>query len=194
MFTGSNPTWMTFLIALLLTVSGGCKGHWIGRKAPSRFQLYYFECKDRLDCFVGGTDIVPLVCGSDESTAERLRSARSAALRALDAERAGDEQALDEYFASAVQAWNAWTNAQGSPKESAQAREIYHASLSKMLELAVRCGRLECGRGIRITFQGRKQFIPLVTHGFVWQSEDFQQLVVVDRWNRSVPAKELDKS
>jgi hypothetical protein len=63
-----------------------------------------------------------------------------------------------------------------------RARQLHEASLMKLVTAGQRFKRLDPSKGLTIHRGGQKHLIPISAHGFVWQADDFDQLVPIGRY------------
>jgi hypothetical protein len=63
-----------------------------------------------------------------------------------------------------------------------RARQLHEASLMKLVTAGQRFKRLDPSKGLTIQRGGQKRLVPISAHGFVWQADDFDQLVPIGRY------------
>ncbi len=63
-----------------------------------------------------------------------------------------------------------------------RARQLHEASLMKLVTAGQRFKRLDPSKGLTIHRGGQERLIPISINGFVWQADDFDQLVPIGRY------------
>ena len=88
----------------------------------------------------------------------------------------------DLYYQAAAFSWVALRDGTASAKHWQRARDVYHASVARMLVTARGCGRSVAGGGLMVFPAGRPIHIRYAAHGFAWQLDDFQELYPVGEY------------
>lgn len=98
-------------------------------------------------------------------------------------------ECVDGFSASALWNWQAFAESpseavESDPRSSAAIRS-YNGSLARLIHEGQRHKRLVPSQGLTIHSAGEQRLVPIEYHGFVWDSSDFQELMVVGRYSTS---------
>jgi pimeloyl-ACP methyl ester carboxylesterase len=101
---------------------------------------------------------------------------------AVAAEQTDPGASPDLYYQAAAFSWVALRDGTASTQHWQRARDVYHASVARMLVTARGCGRNVAGGGLMVFPAGRPTEIRYAAHGFYWQLDDFQELYPVGEY------------
>lgn len=94
---------------------------------------------------------------------------------ASEAERANSPLCVDHYYHAAALSWP-YLGPQVAEGDRQRAWQLYHASLSKLIETGQRFYRLEATRGLKVNTARGAGFVAIEYGGFPWQPDDFERL------------------
>lgn len=120
------------------------------------------------------------VVGPDSSP--ELLAAESAFAQATEFENRCNPACVDFFYRAAISAWpviERQITTQGEP--AGRAEEIYHGALRKLITRGQEHGRFDPATGLQLQTDNGPVLIPTVFLGFIWQSEDFDQVLVVSQ-------------
>ncbi len=113
-----------------------------------------------------------------------LADAEIAYAHAVDLEKCGDEFCVDYYFQAATNAWlmiEQQIMDQGAP--FGRPAKIYQSSLTKLITTGQKYRRLVPRQNLLIRSAQGEIAVPTSHHGFVWQPQDFDQVVPVGEYS-----------
>ena len=91
-------------------------------------------------------------------------------------------QAVDAYYESIVKSWIFIFRYRDFPEfddQTDRAWDIYHSSLTKVIENGQRSGRLDLQRGLLVKTPLGMEWLPVRLNAFVWPAESFNELIPV---------------
>ncbi|MCA9132657.1 MAG: alpha/beta fold hydrolase [Planctomycetales bacterium] len=110
---------------------------------------------------------------------------------ALRQESEGHASCVDLFFAVAVQTKASCGIACSADRcHSDCCRQLHCSALQKLVVTAQKFKRLDPRQGLRVEWRGEQLLIPLAYHGFVWQPEEFHELVPVGEYQSNAIACE----
>jgi len=96
--------------------------------------------------------------------------------------RQGQEEAVDAYYAAALQAANGLDDVALAGPES-PVLEVYQRALNGLIVTGQRHGRLDPRRQLTVRRGGATLIVPINYYGFAWQPRDFMQLDRADQFS-----------
>lgn len=94
---------------------------------------------------------------------------------ATEAERANSSLCVDHYYHTATLTWP-YLGPQVPEVDRQRAWQLYHSSLSKLVEAGQRFYRLEPNRGLKVNTPHGAGYVSIEYAGFPWQPDDFNRL------------------
>ena len=182
----SSQAYLLCSAALILVILSGCSQRISWR--PPRFAepcrvLRPFSPEYLAVLSTGSTGTPVSIPPIDEGplaniTFDLMGRAEAAYAAAVESERQGLHQCVDQYYLAAQNCWQILpASPRGADKQGCRAWSLYHSSVAKLVINAARYGRFDQQRGIRLnTPQGPMQ-LAVQYKNFYWTPQDFDDPV-----------------
>ena len=198
LFPSNRRPWLRFVVAAGLLFAIGCRSQWYRPtftqpQSTTNGLTLFQEAPQPHQVFYGSTDL-------NSPTTEHpltLAEAEKAYATGDDQLQVDSSACVDSFFVATLQSWRylQWstTSCRCDP-ELARAWQLYHSSLGRLIETSQQFRRLNPFTGLTINTTTGPTQIPVTFHGFAWEPQDFNRLVLVGDYHASeLPRKYYQK-